>query len=89
MREKVNDSVEKETYHLPRRAASTGIARNFMKMKPANRIYEISTETLHVLQDFMCGQRRLKSAAAYTHYKLKLSRSSKENLDVWPIIAKQ
>ena len=39
-----------------------GIARNFMKMKPANRISDISTEVQHFLQDCICTQRLSKES---------------------------
>ena len=58
-----------------------GVAMNFMKMKFANRIFEISAETRHSLLDCICAQRRLRSARAYTHSKQKLCRSSKGTLD--------
>ena len=39
-----------------------GVARNVMKMKPTNRISEISAEAQHFLQDFMCAQRSSKES---------------------------
>ena len=40
-----------------------GIAcRNFMKIKPANRISDISTEAQHFLQDCICTQRLSKES---------------------------
>ena len=68
---------------------SRGVARNFMKMKVANRIAEISAEAQHFLQYCMCAQRKLRSACAYTHFKRNLYCSSHESLDVSLISAKQ
>ena len=34
-----------------------GVARNFTKMKPPKRIFEISAEAQPFLQDCMCAQR--------------------------------
>ena len=41
-----------------------GVARNFVKMKPANRISEISAEAQHFLQGYMCAQRSSKESLA-------------------------
>ena len=60
------------TFPLPLNNLNRGIARNFMKMKPANRISEISAGAQHFLQDCMCAQPRLGSAWTYTHSKMRL-----------------
>ena len=49
--------------------SSINVARNFMKMKPANRISEISAEAQHFLQGCMRAHCRLRSARPYTHSK--------------------
>ena len=38
------------------------VARNIMKMRPANRISEISAAAQHFLQDCMCAQRSSKES---------------------------
>ena len=39
-----------------------GVARNFMKMKPANRISQISDEAMHFLQYCVYAQRSPKES---------------------------
>ena len=70
------------------REQNMSVARNFMKMNPADRISEILAET-HFLLDCICAQRRLKSALAYMHPKQTLCRSSKESFAVLLFSAKQ
>ena len=46
-------------YHM---IESRGVARNFMKMKPAKRIFNILAEAQRFLQDCTCAQRSSKDS---------------------------